>query len=168
MIIKWPLSPFSFILSFSSKALSFVYFPVNFLFIFRSKFSKRRKIALLISYIAIISFVLTIIFESVLAITFNTQQFWAAFSSISYQLRNDGLILSLLLPLTIVLYVLARKKILYADWILFSIAWILFTGPLLAGITDFTLQPYRQIPFILFFSIGIGVLFSKKLIEGEN
>ncbi len=168
MIIKWPLSPFSFILSFSSKALSIVYFPINFLFIFRSKFSKRKKVALLISYSTIILFVLTVTSEHVLAITFNTQHFWAGFSSLSYQLRSDGLILSLLLPLTIVLYVLARKKILYADWILFSISWILFSSPLLTGITDITLQPYRQIPFILFFSIGIGVLFSKKLTEGKN
>jgi len=38
---------------------------------------------------------------------------------------------------------------------------VLLSGPILAGMTDQTNQPYRFIPVIVFFAIGVGMLFPK-------
>ena len=51
---------------------------------------------------------------------------------------------------------------------MFFISWTLFSSPLLAGLTVITLEPYRQIPLVIFFAIGVGILFSNKLSNGSN
>jgi len=49
-----------------------------------------------------------------------------------------------------------------ADSILILIAGTLFSAPLLLGFTEFNTQPYRLIPFIVFFAMGVGTLLSRK------
>jgi len=39
---------------------------------------------------------------------------------------------------------------------------MLLIAPLLTGFTDQTSQPYRFVPFVVFFAIGVGVLLSKR------
>jgi len=36
------------------------------------------------------------------------------------------------------------------------------TAPILTGFTDQTNQPYRFVPLVVFFAVGVGVLLSKK------
>jgi hypothetical protein len=43
---------------------------------------------------------------------------------------------------------------------------VLFSDPLLVGLTDFTNQPYRLMPLIVFFAMGVGVLLSKRVNDG--
>jgi len=41
----------------------------------------------------------------------------------------------------------------------------IISAPLLAGLTGFNIFPYRHMPLIVFFSIGVGMLFSKKITQ---
>ena len=90
-------------------------------------------------------------------------EFSAGFAAWSYQLRFDYLILMFYLPLTVGLILVARSGIKEADSILVLMGGTLFAAPLLAGFTGFNVFPYRFIPFIIFFSIGVGILLSRRI-----
>ena len=49
-----------------------------------------------------------------------------------------------------------------ADSIMVIISGILLSVPILSGFTEFNIQPYRWIPLIAFFAIGVGVLLTKR------
>ena len=171
----WPLSPISFGLSVASKALSAIFIPFTFFFIYQSQISKRQKIAVGLTYLVIL--VLGILAITVLGLTlpgatsegrqveFIDRFFWDGFTSFSYQLRFDYLVLLFILPLTFGLFLASRKGVLQADSILVLIAGILFSAPLLTGFTDITNQPYRFIPLVVFFAIGVGTVLSKRAHE---
>ena len=86
------------------------------------------------------------------------------FTSFSYQLRFDGLILLFILPLIVGLFIASRKGFGHAESMMVLLGGILFTAPLLTGFTELTNQPYRFVPFVVFFAIGVGVLLSKRKI----
>ena len=93
--------------------------------------------------------------------SFEFEEFVSGFTTLAFQLRIDGLVLVFLLPLTIGLFIKSRQGFKEADSILVLIGGILLSAPLLVGFTQFNLQPYRWIPLITFFAIGVGVLLSK-------
>jgi len=70
-----------------------------------------------------------------------------------------------LIPLTIALFILAKKGMVEAEMMMVLIAGVLFSAPLLTGFTDITNQPYRFVPLVVFFAMGVGVLLSKKKIS---
>jgi len=39
---------------------------------------------------------------------------------------------------------------------------MLLISPILTGFTEFTNQPYRWVPLVVFFAVGIGILLSKR------
>jgi len=170
---KWPLSPISYILSIPSKPLTILFLPMSLFFIFRSTLTKRKKILLGISYGAVILLIITsfVLFEtfnpksSVWFIgdisKFDSDDFWIGFTSMSPQLRFDGMILVFLLPLVVGLYISSRKGIIQADSIMVLILGMLLMPAVVAGITDQTNQPYRFLPLVVFFAIGVGILLSK-------
>ena len=82
-----------------------------------------------------------------------------AFSS---SLRADGLVLLFILPLTVGLFVASRKRVLHADSIMFFVLTMLLLGPLLLAFSDHHNVPYRFVPLIVFFAMGVGVLLSKR------
>jgi hypothetical protein len=49
----------------------------------------------------------------------------------------------------------------YSNSISILLTGILFSAPLLSGLTDQTNQPYRFMPIIVFFAVGVGILVSK-------
>ncbi len=171
----WPLSPISFALSVASKALSAIFLPFTLFFIYQSPISKRKKIAVGLTYIVIL--LIGILAFTVLGLSlpgaigegrqveFIDRFFWDGFTSFAYQLRFDYLVLLFLLPLTFGLFMASRKGVLQADSILVLIAGILFSAPLLTGFTDITNQPYRFIPLVVFFAIGVGTVLSKRAHE---
>ena len=163
----WPLSPISYLLSFMSKSLSIMFFPLNLFFIFRANISKKRKFYTAAIYGTILAVVVGVGLSSnvnlIQVSQFNEDLFWQGFTSLSYQLRFDGLVLIFLLPLTIGLFLYSRSGLTQSDSILVLIAGILFTAPLLTGFTDNTNQPYRFVPLVVFFAIGVGTLLSKRL-----
>ena len=165
----WPLSPVIYLLSIFSKALTATFFPMSLFFIYRANIPKTTKV--------IVSSVITaLIIGGVLVATsgtnedgitgkqedFDWDEFSLGFTSFSFQLRFDGLVLVFILPLIVGLFVASRHGITHADSIMFLIGGILFISPLLTGFTELTNQPYRFVPLVVFFAIGVGILLSKN------
>jgi len=164
----WPLSPISYILSIPSKALTSMFLPMTLFFIFRSKIPRKNKIWTFITYVIIATGGLTLL-ASMPATTsfmgnlteFDGDDFWIGFTSMSSQLRFDGIVLLFLLPLVVGLFLSSRRGILQADSIMVLIMGMLLMPAILAGFTDQTNQPYRFLPLIVFFAIGVGTILSK-------
>jgi Na+/pantothenate symporter len=75
-------------------------------------------------------------------------------------MRFDVITVLFLVPLIFGLFVISKNNR-HANSISFLIVGILFSAPLLSGLTDQTNQPYRQLPIVIFFAVGVGMLFSK-------
>jgi len=168
-----PLSPLAYILSIFSKPLTALFMPMTFFFIFRSKLTKRKKIIALIPYLVILvaGIIAIVVFEVNFAgstageITFVDRFFWNGFSSLAFQIRFDALVVYFLIPLIVGLFILAKKGKVEAEMVMVLIGGVLFSAPLLTGFTDITNQPYRFVPLVVFFAMGVGVLLSKKKIS---
>ena len=168
---KWYLSPLSYIASILSKPLTVAYLPMTLLFTYRANISRKKKLQTLVAYIVVIAVGISIYFGAGLdfggsiirSISFDSDDFWGAFSIWAFQLRFDSVFLLLILPLTVTLFLTARKVNPQADSILFLIAGIMLAMPLLAGFSDFNLHPYRFVPLLVFFAIGVGTIFSKRI-----
>ncbi len=163
---KWYLSPISYILSLFSKPLVAIFLPLTFFFIYRSVVSKKTKMWAGISYMIITVIVVTAIligYSNVGVLGIHTKEFWTGFAALETFLRFDGLVLVFLLPLIIGLFITSRRGILQADSLMVLIMGVLLSAPLLAGFTDITNQPYRFVPLVVFFAIGVGTLLSNKI-----
>ncbi len=168
----WPMSPLTYLISIASKALTAMFLPMSLFFIYRSDIPRIRKIIIASASTAII-LVGVLATTSGVQITsvsdvkeeFDWDEFWMGFSSFSYQLRFDGLVILFILPLIVGLFIATRNGIRHADSIMLLIGGILFSGPLLTGFTELTNQPYRFVPLVVFFAIGVGILLSKKSIK---
>jgi len=167
---KWPLAPISYVLSLLTKVLAGMFFPMTLFFIYRSSIVKRKKILLFISYGIIILLGISFFFfmsqspmeKDFISSPSPSHDFWGGFSTLSSTFRIDGLFLLFLLPLTVGLFIASRKGILHADSIMFFILTMLLYSPFLSAFSHAINPPYRFIPMIIFFAIGIGVLFSKR------
>lgn len=161
---KWYLSPIAYVLSIFSKPLTAVFLPMTLFFTYRSNISKRNKLRILFSY-SIIAF------ASLLLFLFGIYEFHlyeisvggfiTGFKDFSNFLRFDVLIILFLLPLVVGLFLTSRKGCLQAESIMVLIVGVLLSGSLLSGFTDLTNQPYRYVPFVVFFAIGVGTLLSQ-------
>ena len=165
----WPLSPFSWILSILSKPITSIFLPMTLFLVYKANISRRKKIALTMTYITISSIALGIVFSMDTNVVGGTGEiefverfFWNGFVSLAFQLRYDYLVILFLLPLTFGLFIASQKGIIQSDSILMLIAGILFSAPILTGFTDITNQPYRFIPLIVFFAMGVGVILTKR------
>ncbi len=168
LILKktWPLSPISYVASVLSKALTIPLLPMTLFFVYRTNFSKKKKIQIVISYGVVVA--LGIIFLPSVAgimtpVDYSYHDFWAGFSAIYNSLRFDGVVLFFLLPVTVGLFIATRKGIRHADSIMFLILGMLLMPPLLDALSFSINVPYRFIPLIVFFAIGTGLLLSKKV-----
>ncbi len=167
---KWQLSPVFWIIAVLSKSLTLVLLPMTFLFIYRANISKQKKILLAVSYgiIIVIGGTFLIVADMQLSpwdvpyTDFKPHELWAGFNAVSSSLRQDGLVLTLLIPLTVGLFIASRKGILHADAIMISFVGMLLSAPFLIAFSDHHNVPYRFIPLIVFFAIGVGLLLSKK------
>jgi len=161
---KWPISPASFILSIFSKPFTAIFLPLTLFFIFVAKIPRQKKIFVGISYVAMLIGVATAI--EYLGISpgitsFDSHGFWLAFNAFSYQMRLDGIIVLFLLPLTVGLFLVSRKN-LQANSILVLIMGVILSQPILAGFTDQASEPYRHMPLIIFFAMGVGTILKKR------
>jgi len=166
MYKAWPLSPVSYIASIPSKALTITFLPMSIYFLLRSPISKNKKVTIAASIIAIIIMVAAISSsERTLPGTvpiepFSTDEFWIGFTSFATQLRFDGLVILFLVPLVVGL-LFASTKNKHAESMMVMIGGMLLIAPFLTGFSDQTNQPYRFVPFVTFFAIGVGILLSK-------
>jgi len=162
-VIKvWPLSPIFHVFSILSKLVTIAYTPMSIFFILNSEISKRKKIITLLGFILmiIISLILFGAHEKNL-IDWNSDEFWLGFTVLAFQMRLDGIIVLFLLPLTVLLFIVSKNNR-YANSILVLITGTLLISPLISGFTDFTNQPYRLLSFVVFFSVGVGLLFTNR------
>jgi len=169
---KWFLSPVAYILAFFTKAYVAPFFLMTLFTTYRSQVSRRTKIAILISYVIIVSVAIAIIFlgDTVYpdVIEVNTNKFILGFQVIIAQLRFDLFFIMTLLPVTVGLMFLSKNKLKHADTILILIFGTIIASPILVTFTyHYEILPYRFIPLLVFFSIGIGMFFSKKLVNNS-
>ena len=168
---KWFLSPVSFVASLFSKPLTAVFLPMTLFYTYCSQIPQRKKYYTILIYIAILVVGLVGLYVIKPAVGFDISRggldfdhidFWSGFTTWSYQLRFDTIFLLFILPLTVALFFTARNGILHANSILGLIVGVTISMPLLAALTGYNIHPYRYVPLIVFFSIGVGMLLSKK------
>ncbi len=167
IIKKWQFSSITYLASISGKPLTALFFPLTLFFIYKTDLSRKKKIMTTISYVivAVLGFIVLVGLIPGLTANFDNYDFWLALTTWSFQLRFDGLFLIFLLPLIVALFFKSRNGVAEADSIMILIVGTLFSAPLLAAFTDYYIQPYRFIPFIVFFAVGVGILFSRKTID---
>ena len=178
---KWYLSPIAFMFAVSSKILTAAFLPMSLFFIYRSDIPNRDKIKALTSYGIILALFVAVFYLSDVDFLTTTEAgdvpvaspikyysgnfdynlFWRGFTSFAFQLRFDGLVLTLLTPLIVGLYLTSRRGIVQADSIMIMIMGMLLVAPLLPALTTITVLSYRFIPIVVFFAIGVGTLLSK-------
>jgi len=162
----WPLSPVSYLLSIPSKALTAAFLPMSIYFILRSNISKRKKMITAGITAGMILAGSAAFFSgssgSQTEEEFNGKEFWMGFTSFSYQLRSDGLVLLFMIPLIVGLFLVSKSGIKHGESIMVLISGMLLITPFLTGFTNQTNQPYRFVPLVVFFAIGVGVLLSKR------
>jgi len=163
----WPLSPVSYLLSIPSKALTAAFLPMSIYFILRSNISRKQKAitAGITAGIILAGGVASIGGFSTTTGTeeeFDEKEFWMGFTSFAYQLRFDGLIMLFMIPLIVGLFLVSRSGIKHGESIMVFISGMLLIAPILTGFTNQTNQPYRFVPLVVFFAVGVGVLLSKR------
>jgi hypothetical protein len=89
------------------------------------------------------------------------ENFIKGFSQFVYQLRFDPIILIFLLPLTVGLFLKSLKGFSQANSIQILISGFLLIPPLLITFSAQTNEPYRLIPLVVFFAIGVSTLLTK-------
>jgi len=165
---KWFLSPVFYILAFFTKAYVAPFFLMTLFTTYRSQISQRTKIAILISYVVMVFAAIALVFigETVYpdVIQVNSSKFILGFQAIIAQLRFDTFFIMTLLPVTVGLAFLSKNKLKQADSILILIFGTIIASPILVMFTyHYEILPYRFVPLLIFFSIGVGMFFSKKL-----
>jgi len=169
----WPLSPLTFILSLGSKVISGFYLPAILFFAFRANIPKRRKIILSSFFGVLLIGGTAFAFTSDIDVLENTREdlqlderkFLSGFTAFSFEFRFDGMIILFLLPLTVGLFFASRNGIKEADSFLILIMSGLLAAALLPGFSAFTNNPYRFMPIVFFFAIGVGILLSKRPVK---
>ena len=164
---SWSLSPIPYILSIFSKPITAIFFPMTFFFIYRANILRKKKIRVALLYLAILSGAAIIVFGlginiATTDVEFIDRFFWDGFVSMSFQIRSDAIVILFILPVIVGLFIASRKGILQAESVLVLIAGMLFSAPLVTGFTDITNQPYRFIPLVVFFAMGVGMILSKR------
>ena len=167
---QWIISPIFYILSFFTKAFVAPYFVMTLFFAARTSISTKKKFLLLISYMVIIGIAAIVVFSGDTiypnVIHIDPSKFFIGLAIFGPLLRYDFLLLMTILPVVVGLTLLAKNNFKETDSILFLILGTLLAGPILIVFTNFyEILPYRYIPLIVFFSIGIGMFFSKKSIS---
>jgi len=169
---SWPLSPVSFTSTLFSHPLSFGFLPITIPFIALLDLPKRKKILLLSSYFALIVIGLVLIFTQIISIpvtftadstsSLDVSKIIDAFAIILSQFRYDGVIVVFLLPLVVCLFLTSKKGIPNANALLILIGGIILMTVFIPVLTGLGNTPYRILPLVFFFAIGVGTLLSKK------
>ena len=164
---KWFLSPVFYMLAFYAKAYVAPFFLMTLFTTYRSEISRRTKIVILISYVVAVSVTIALVFlgDTVYpdVINVNYDKFILGFQVIVAQLRFDFFFIMALLPVTVGLIFLSKNKLKHADSILILIFGTIIASPILVTFTfHYEILPYRFIPLLVFFSIGVGMFFAKN------
>jgi len=163
MYKAWPLSPISYIVSIPAKALTVTFLPMSIYFLLRCSISRKKKMIIagtMIGLVIIGAVASSKSLQGDVQESFISDEFWIGFASFATQLRFDGLVILFLIPLVIGL-LFASTKNKHAESMMVMIGGMLLIAPFLTGFSDQTNQPYRFLPLITFFAVGVGILLSK-------
>jgi hypothetical protein len=164
VIKKWQFTHISFVLSIFSKLISTVFLPLTIFFVLNNTKGKKRMYILIFYAVLIIIALIFVSNSNILTedkITYLPENFVEGFTQFTYQLRFDPIILIFLLPLTVTLFLKSLKGFQQANSIQILIAGFLLIPPLLITFSQQTNEPYRLIPLVVFFAIGVSVLLTK-------
>ena len=168
LIFKKPkFSSIFFILSIFSKAIFVLWLPISILVTLLSDIPKNKKIFVISTHIIaiIISLIIFQYSDAVYGNVINIEvsEFWIGFTTLASNLRFDILLLLLLLPVSAGLFIKARMGSKNAISLLVLISGTILVTPVLEMITDYYfVYPYRYVPLVVFFAIGLSTLFSRK------
>jgi len=163
---KWPASPVSFVLSIFTKIMTVAFLPMTLFFIYRASISKQNKIRLVILYGIIAGLGIFYFANSSTADPeFDLHDFWGGFNAIHQSLRFDPLVLLFILPLIVGLFFKSRNGFKEADSITFLILGMLLSAIFIPAVSGAINTPYRFVPLVIFFAMGVGMLLSKKVTE---
>jgi hypothetical protein len=160
---KWQLSHMSFVLSIFSKSLSAIFLPMTMFFVLNNT-KGRRRIYLTVSYGALmIAGVFAASNSNIMFgdTTYLPENFTKGIETFSYQLRFDPIILIFLLPLSVMLFLKSLRGFSQANSIQVLIFGFMLIPPLLITFTEQTNEPYRLIPLVVFFAVGVSTLLGK-------
>tara|TARA_B100000029_G_scaffold119926_2_gene113286 strand:- start:92 stop:1321 length:1230 start_codon:yes stop_codon:yes gene_type:complete len=162
---KFYLSSISYALSIFTKAFTAIFLPLSIIFVLYSNLKSKTKFLIILTYGIMFGTVITIwtidssVYDNILRFDFS--QLFIALTKTSYQIRFDFLFLSSLLPLTIGLIIKAKNGFNMATSILFLITGSIFAGAIVEMLSyHFVILPYRFVPTIVFFAVGVGILFN--------
>ena len=162
------MSSISYALSILTKAFTAIFLPLSIVFVLYSNLRIKTKFLIIISYGIMFGIIITLwsidtsVYGNILR--FDLSQLFVALTKTSYQLRFDLLFLTSILPLTFALILKPKNGFHLASSILFLITGSIFAGAIVEMLSDhFVILPYRFVPTIVFFAVGIGVLFSNKM-----
>ncbi len=164
---RWYLSSVFYLLSVFTKAFVTPFLLMNVFFTYRAKIQRKTKISIIISYVIVTSIVVLIFsFGNAVygdLIRVDVSEFWIGFTAWSYQMHLDSLLILTMIPLTIGLFLKSKNGFREADSILVLIFGSLLVGPVLALLTEFYfILPYRFVPLIVFFAMGVGIFLSNN------
>jgi len=138
-------------------------------FTYNAEIPRKKKILIIIPYVVILVAIVGAALGGIKVAnvfqSFDYGTFWMGLAALSLELRFEGVILIFLLPLTVGLFLTSRKGMKQADSILVLIMGTLLAQALLVALTNHNILPYRYIPMIVFFAVGVGTLFSKKITQ---
>ena len=170
---SWPISSISFTSAAFSHPLTLGLLPITIPFIALLDLPKRKKILLISSYFLVIAIGLVLIFIQIIPIpdyltvdntsTFNGSKIIGGFAIILSQFRYDGVIVVFLLPLVVCLFLASKKGISNANAILILIGGMILLTVFIPVLTSQGNTPYRILPLVFFFAIGVGTLLSKNI-----
>ena len=93
----------------------------------------------------------------------DVSEFWIGLSTLASNLRFDVVLLLFLLPVSVGLFLKARNGCKNSVSLIILISGTILVTPVLEMITDYYfVYPYRYVPLVVFFAIGLSTLFSKK------
>jgi len=166
---RWQFSSITFVLSLFSKALTALFLPFSLFFIYRANISRKQKILTALSYGVIIVIGAIAIFgleDEPLGLASrdysDINNLWRGFAVFGFLFRSDLIFIIFLLPLMFGLFILSRKGMVLADAVMLLVVGVLLSAPL-SVFGGHHIYPNRLIPFVVFFSIGVGTLLSSKL-----
>ena len=167
LIFKKPkFSSVFFILAIFSKAIIVLWLPVSILITLLSDLPKNKKIFVITTHVIVIIISLIIfqysdsVYQHVIDI--EPSEFWIGFTTLAFNLRFDVVLLLLLLPVTAGLFLKARKGDKNSISLIVLICGTILVTPILEMITNYYfVYPYRYVPLVVFFAIGLSTLFSK-------
>ena len=150
------IKPISFIAGFVFKVEALAFFPLTFI---REKDTRIR-----LAYIGIALLVGTV------AIALNWVRFDGTINTTNalypqiglYLLDQDMWVLSLLTPVTILLFYLRSKKVEWSGYLLLAMGYCLLFQYILPIFTSYNAYGYRMLPFVVFFALSVALIISKK------